>query len=849
MSQLVLLSPLSGWSMPLDEVPDPVFAGRMLGDGLAIDPTAGVLCAPCNGVMVSVAPTRHAVTLRADNGAELLIHVGIDTVGLKGEGFEAYVETGQRVRAGERLLGFDLDVIARRAPSLITPLLVTNVAAFEIVRRQLDQTIAQGECLMELRALDAARAAESRPGGAAIVRRLRVPLPHGIHARPAALIAHKVREFDAGVTVIAHGRRASAASAVSLMSLGVRRDDEITLEATGAGASAVLDALGELIGGAHGGAQAAAPAPARAAVAARPTPLAPAKVGEVPGVVASRGTAIGPAAFVTRPERVVVEAGAGVAREAAELTRARDAVRATLTDLAGRESGPRAEVITAHLEFLDDPALAAAAAESIDRGKSGGFAWRSAIRASIDTLRGLGDARLLERADDLVDLESQVLAVLAGEVAGRSIELPERAIVLADELLPSQLVALDAARLAGICTARGGPTSHVAILAAAMGKPMLVSAGEPVLAIAPGTPLLLDAERGVLRVDPPPAELAAAERVREHRRARDAAQREAARSPAATTDGVHIEVFANIGSAAEVADAVALGAEGCGLLRTEFLFLDRQTAPDASAQAGEYQRVVDAFGGRPVTIRTLDAGADKPIAYLPQLREDNPALGLRGIRTSLRYPELLRSQLEAILRVRPLASCRVMLPMIAEPGEVLAVRALVDELAARLGIGERPALGVMVETPAAALLAAQICEVADFVSIGTNDLTQYVLAMDRTHPELAARLDGLHPAVLRLVASSAAAAAARGRPVAVCGGLASDPLAVPVLLGLGVHELSVVPGLIPRIKARIRDCSMARCRELAERALSLASAAEVRALVRNAVRDEDEGDVERRAMP
>jgi phosphoenolpyruvate-protein kinase (PTS system EI component) len=190
-----------------------------------------------------------------------------------------------------------------------------------------------------------------------------------------------------------------------------------------------------------------------------------------------------------------------------------------------------------------------------------------------------------------------------------------------------------------------------------------------------------------------------------------------------------------------------------------------------------------------------------------------------------------------------------MLPMIAEPDEILAVRAVIDELAARLRTDGRPALGVMVETPAAALLAAQICEVADFVSIGTNDLTQYVLAMDRTHPELAARLDGLHPAVLRLVASSASAAAARGRAVAVCGGLASDPLAVPVLLGLGVHELSVVPGLIPRIKARIRDCSMARCRELAERALMLASAAEVRALVRDAVRDEDEGDVERRVMP
>ncbi len=379
-SQLRLNSPLSGWAMPLDEVPDPVFAGRMLGDGLAIDPTEGHLHAPCDGVLVSVAPTRHAVTLRADNGAEILVHIGIDTVGLKGEGFESYVEAGRRVRAGDRLLGFDLDLVARRAPSLITPLVVTNGAAFEIVRRQLDQSIAQGEFLMELHALEAVRAVEPQPTGAAIVRRLRVPLPHGIHARPAALIAQKVREFDAAVTVIAHGRRASAASAVSLMSLGVHRDDEITLEAVGGGAHAVLDALGELIGGTHAGFQpplenrlraefsaAAPPAPVRGAGAGSAAG-APVRGAELPGVVASRGTAIGPATFVARPERTVVEEGAGVARETAELTRARDAVRATLTGLAARESGPRAEIVAAHLEFLDDPALAAAAAR-LDRSR------------------------------------------------------------------------------------------------------------------------------------------------------------------------------------------------------------------------------------------------------------------------------------------------------------------------------------------------------------------------------------------------------------------------------------------------------------------------------------------------
>jgi multiphosphoryl transfer protein len=835
MSKLLLIAPMPGWSLPLAEVPDPVFAGAMLGDGVAIDPTAGALHAPCDGLLLSVAPTKHALTLRAENGAELLIHVGIDTVGLKGQGFEAHAAAGSRVDAGDLLLRFDLDTVARRAASLITPLVVTNGAEFEIVRRQLGQAVGPGEFLMELRPISDAVAAERSPQGAAVTRRLRVALLHGIHARPAALIAHKVREFDAELLVLAHGRQASARSAVSLMSLGVHRDDEIALQATGADAHAALDALEALIGGADAGTHAAVAASQRAAVPQAAALLRPPAGTQLPGVVAVRGMAIGVAATITRGERAVTATGAGVAHETTELARARAAVRASLTTQAGNATGPRAEIIAAHLEFLDDPALAAAAADLIGRGKSAGYAWQSAIRASCDALRDLGDTRLAERVGDLLDLESQVLAALAGETEGPNLQLPDRAIVLADELLPSQLVALDPGRLAGICTARGGATSHVAILAAAMGKPMLVSTGAGVLGIDAGTPLLLDAERGVLHVAPPDAEFAAAELQLRQRRARDAVEREAARTDCTTADGLRIEVFANIGSVAEVADAVALGAEGCGLLRTEFLFLERRTAPDAAIQAAEYQRVVEAFEGRPVVIRTLDIGGDKSIPYLALPREDNPALGLRGVRASLWQPELLRTQLEAVLSVRPLTHCRLMLPMVHEPAEILRVRALLEELAGQLGVADRPALGVMIETPSAAVIADRICEVADFVSIGVNDLTQYTLAMDRTHPDLAAQLDGLHPAVLRLIAGTAAAAIARGRPVAVCGGLASDPIAVPVLLGLGVQELSVVPGAIPHIKALIHATAMTQCRELADRALALSSAAEVRALVRDTV--------------
>lgn len=832
MSPLALIAPLPGWTLPLSEVPDPVFAGGMLGDGMAIDPVGGVLHAPCDGELLSVAPTGHALTLRADSGAEVLLHVGIDTVGLKGRGFEARVTAGSRVRAGDLLLRFDLDSIARSATSLITPMILTNGSAFEIVHRQLGRTVGLGDFLMELRPLTTAATARRPSDRTGVVRRLRVALPHGIHARPAALIAHTIRAFDAEVFMLAHGRRAGARSAVSLMSLGVLGDDEITLEATGSDASAALDALETLIGRANAGARVTVAGPGRASAPPPAIPDRPAAGAQLAGIVAVRGMALGIAATITRRERVVAATGAGVARETAELARARAAVRSSLTRQANMAPRPRAEIIAAHLEFLDDPTIADAAAVWIDGGKSAGYAWRAAIRASTDALRDLRDTRLAERADDLLDLEAQVLAALAGEPERPNLQLPERAIVLADDLLPSQFMALDAGRVAGFCTARGGPTSHVAILAAAMDKPMLVGVGADVLGIAPGTPLLLDAERGVLCVDPPDAEMAGAARALQQRQERDAVARAAARANCTTADGVRIEIFANIGSAAEAAAAVALGAEGCGLLRTEFLFLERQTAPDAAFQAAEYQRVVEAFQDRPVVIRTLDIGGDKPIPYLALPREHNPALGLRGVRTSFWQPDLLRTQLEAVLSVRPLTHCRLMLPMVHEPAEILRVRDLLEDLARQLGLADCPALGVMVETPSAAVIADRICEAADFVSIGTNDLTQYTLAIDRTHPSLAVQLDGLHPAVLRLIAATTAAALARGRPVAVCGALASDPMAVPVLLGLGVQELSVTPGAIPHLKAQIRACTITQCRELADRALTLPSAAAVRALVR-----------------
>jgi phosphoenolpyruvate-protein phosphotransferase len=840
---VLLAAPLAGWSTPLEEAPDEVFAARMLGDGLAVDPTGNTVYAPCDGEVTLIAQAHHALTLRTAHGAEILMHVGIDTVALGGEGFALRVTQGARVRLGDPLLSFDLDLLARRARSLLTPIIVSAESGYRILRRSLDREVNVGEFLMEIApAAAAAASATAERASPALTRRVVVRLAHGLHARPAALLAAAVRNLAADVRIGVRGREANARSTIALMGLDVQRGDEIELQASGPDATAALDALTGALATAterEGSHAAAAPAPGLQLLHAAPaahTSSAPA--GTLRGVIASRGLGVGPAVQLRRPELSVAEAGTGAAQENAALDQARVTVRARLERRAatGDAHIPEAarEIVGAHLQLLDDPELLSAARALISQGKSAGFAWRRSIRSHAEALRSLSDPRLRERVDDLLDLESQVLLSLAGLSATPLPSMPVDALIIARELLPSQLLALDAVRIAGICMADGGATSHASILAAAMGIPTLVALGAELLAIAEGTALVLEGERGWLEINPSPARLSEARGLLAARRARSRAEQAAAQQECRTADGVRIEVLANVGSLAEAEAAVRNGAEGCGLLRTEFLFLERQYAPSESEQTAAYQKIADALGARPLTIRTLDAGGDKPIAYLPLPPEENPALGLRGVRTSLAYPQLLREQLRAVLAISGPAQVRLLLPMITDVAEVRAVRAVLEEVRREVGRHQALSLGVMIETPASAVLAERLAGVADFLSIGTNDLTQYTLAMDRGHPQLAARLDALHPAVLQLIARAAQAASGRGRHAAVCGGLASEPLAAALLVGLGVQELSAVPAVIPQLKARIARLTLAQCRALAAQALELESAAAVRELLARA---------------
>ena len=831
---LKLMSPLRGWCAPLDEVPDAVFSGRMLGDGLAIDPTDGVVVAPCDGEILTLPDSGHAVSIRNAQGLEILIHVGIDTVQLGGRGFVASVRPGDQVKTGDLLIRFDLDIVARTAKSLMSPIVVTS-DGMALQNRRAPGLTNIGELLFEVTGADLrAPVPVTAAGGGGIERAFPITLQQGLHARPAALIARRAKAFDTQVLLAANGRSADARSIVAIMALGVRHGDTICLRADGSQAAQAVAAVISGIEEARELESRHASMPEAAPAAAVVKDLGS---GLLAGVCAVRGIAVGRATRIERREIEVSEAGSDAKHERQELDRARANVRSRLERMRATGGVARQDIIAAHVEFLDDPTLNESARQLIDAGKSAGFAWRGATRQSIQALQTLDDVRLRERIDDLLDVESHVLLALAGEARPLHLPLPEQAVLLADDLLPSELTALDQRRLVAIALSAGGATSHVAILAAAMGIPMLIGIGPALRGVPDGRTVIVDADGGSLHPEPDAEALAKAKAAIAERVAQSRALRLAAAKECHTLDGTRIEVFANLGSSADAVAGVANGAEGCGLLRTEFLFIDRDTAPSEDEQLESYQSIADTLGGRPLILRMMDVGGDKPLRYLPLPPEENPALGMRGVRSGLLHRNLMRTQLRAALRVQPAGVVRLLVPMVTDVGEILAVRGVMDELAAELGHTAPISLGAMIETPAAALTAASLMGAVDFLSVGSNDLTQYTLAMDRGHSELARRTDALHPAVLQLIAAAAGVAQAAGKLIAVCGGVAADHTAVPILLGLGIRELSVVPAAIPALKDQIGGLRLDVCRDLAKRCLALGSASEVRDLVERTLTD------------
>ncbi|HVD69693.1 MAG TPA: phosphoenolpyruvate--protein phosphotransferase [Actinomycetota bacterium] len=676
-----------------------------------------------------------------------------------------------------------------------------------------------------------------RPEGEAVVAAITVANPHGLHARPATRFVQTASSYDALVQVrdLTNGRGpADAKSLNAIATLGAATGHELEVAATGPQAAEAIAAVQALASRNFDeeavGPEATAPVPPLPATdddlsdgalhgfsASPGLASGPAQRFHVPALTVPAGDATDGAAEIARLDHALEQAGADIERQ-------RDEV---LTKAGEQE----AAIFSAHLLLLRDDALLAPARRAIHADhRTAAQAWQASIDTTARDWEAIEDPYLRARADDLRSVGVQVLARILGiEPPAPAMDAP--GILVAADLTPADTSGLDPAVVMGIATARGGPTSHAAVLARSMGIPAVVGLGDRLMEIEDGTTLALNGDRGLVHVDPPAELLTDLEEARTAAALAADAARDVANTPAVTADGVTVEVSANVGSPEEVAPAVAQGADGVGLFRTEFLFMDRDAMPTEDEQEAAYRLAAEALHGRPLLLRTLDAGADKPLPYLGQPAEPNPFLGVRGVRLGLTRPDLLLTQLRAVVRVAADFPVRVMFPMVATTDELHRALELLDQARQAVGRAAQLETGIMVEVPAAALTAAALAPSVDFFSIGTNDLTQYVLAADRGNEHVASLSDAVHPAVLRLIEGTTVAARAHGRWVGVCGELAGDATATSLLLGLGVRELSMSAPAIGQVKQVVRSTDIPEAEALAVKALACTSASEVRALL------------------
>src|SRR5215211_5596457 len=817
-TRLDLKAPLTGVLVPIEQVPDPVFAQKMVGEGVSIDPLSDRLLAPCDGEASHLHPASHAVTIRTLGDLEVLLHIGLDTLKMRGEGFDPKVKVGDQVRTGDELIAFDLDKVATSAKSLLTQMVITNSDLLTSFTPRTGLVTAGVDDVAEVTLPGGERegVAEGAPapaGRTVTSDAVIIPNPEGLHARPAAVLANLAQKYERDIRLKRGDEQANAKSVMALLGLEVLKGHKVQVIAHGPDAAQAAEELAEALREGLGE-EGAVPvsedttslAPA-ATTSPAPAAARPVRRSEDPnvllGVAASPGLGVGKVLRVIHEDIEVREDAADRHKEHRLLNEALDHAMVQLEALETRlrqdADADKAAIFGAHREILRDPDLLDIASSAIDKGKSAAFAWRRAYATYADRLAGSRNELLAQRATDVRDVGQRVLEEVTGQRREKA-DIPEGTILVAEDLTPSDTASLDRTKVVGFCTVAGGASSHVAILARSLDIPAVAGIEPRALDIGDGTVVILEGAKGMLRVNVTEDDVARIRRHQERLAARRAEELAHANEPAVTSDGHRVEVVANIGGLEDAQEAVTKGAEGVGLLRSEFVFLGRTRAPTEDEQAEVYTAVAKALTpGQPLVIRTLDVGGDKPLPYLPIAPEENPFLGERGIRVGLDRPEVLRTQVRAILRAADAgAKIHVMFPMIATIEDFRQAKDIFEEERAALGVEPVP-LGIMVEVPSVAVMAPQV--------------------------------DGLNPAVLGLIAQAVKAAHQAGRWVGVCGGMASDPQAVPILIGLGLDELSVSVPAVPAVKAQVRSLSLGQCQELAARALIGDSAAAVRALV------------------
>lgn len=556
------------------------------------------------------------------------------------------------------------------------------------------------------------------------------------------------------------------------------------------------------------------------------------------GLTGSPGIAIGPVCiFNPKPINIIKDSELSPERELDRLNAAIETAKEQLVSLEEQTKkklgDQEAQIFNVHQMFLSDPELINKIKETVVQDKvSAEYAVQQGIDLYSEKLLTLDSEYFRERVQDLKDIGKRLQNNLAGAGPENGFNPAEPSILLACDLTPSDTVSFTTDKLLGICTVKGGPTSHTAILARSLRIPALVSTPVDLETIDPSQTVILNADRGYIEINPTEEHIAHARGVINNQKKLWVEATGKAGHPAVSLDGQTVEVVANIGNKKDAEQALRLGAEGVGLFRTEFLYLDRTELPPQEEQVSVYAQIADLMSGKPIVIRTMDIGGDKEVAYLGIKDEANPFLGWRAIRMIEEKPQIFQDQIEAVLQGFAQSDLRIMVPMAASVEEVIRARQVIDRAVSALTEREVPfnkdfQFGIMVEVPSAALMIEQISPYVDFFSIGTNDLTQYTLAVDRTNEKVAALASPFHPAVIRLIARTIADAHRCGKWVGLCGEMAGDPLATPLLLGLGLDEFSMAPASIPIVKQRIRSLDTTSCKAMLADIMSLATTHEI----------------------
>lgn len=670
----------------------------------------------------------------------------------------------------------------------------------------------------------------------------------GLHARPAAKFVSTAAQFQSRITLqnlAGIGESVNAKSINQVITLGVRQGHQITIVAEGADADAALAALQQLVETNFGETQEQqtrvknrAPVFASEQTTGHSEIPNTAATAQIHGIPASSGIAVGTVVWYHPDVPEVVEqlldnpqTAWGQLEQAIQT--AREEIQSLRHHAASQVGESEAAIFDAHLLYLEDPTVLDRARQLIfDECLSAATAWKAVMDETSAAYQNLEDSYLQTRSADIFDVSRRVLRLLTGTATTR-LELPEPGILLAHDLTPSETAQLDKTKVLGICTVQGGATSHTGILARSLGIPAVVGVGTQLLLLEKGTFIALDGETGQVWVQPSDTQLRELQAGRERQQQQQQVLRTTTQQPTLTLDGHRVKVMANICGIADAQIAVEAGIDGVGLLRTEFLYFDRLAAPTEEEQLEMYRAIAATLAPHPFIIRALDIGGDKPLPYLHLQPEANPFLGWRGIRFLLDSPDLLKTQLRAILRASHEYPVKVMFPLVTSLREIRAAKQILATAQTELhqaGIPFNQAMevGIMVEVPAAVTIADQLAAEADFFSIGTNDLSQYAMAADRTNAKVAILADAFEPAVLRMIQQTVKAARDAGIWVGLCGELASIPAAIPILLGLGVDELSLTPAAIADVKAAISQLTMAEAQAIARTVLQLDSAHAVR---------------------